>query len=318
MGTVNVLLLWGLPESPLRSAAQEAFETFERLEGALSKFLPSSDVSLLNLLGASRPVRVGRDLAFLLERAREAWEATGGAFDPAIGSVLGAWGLVDLEGRVPSPSEIEAARLSSGMAHVRIDPSGAVSFERPGVSLDLGAIAKGYAVDVVAERLKALGIPSGAVIAGRSSAAVWGEPPSGDAWRFEVVHPSDPDRSLRTLYVEPGAVSTSSASERKFVRGGREYGHVIDPRTGAPARGVKCATVWTESALLGDVLSTTLFILGREALEEGGAAQRLLERWGGTAGPRASVLLALENPRVWGGLELLERHFGAPGFRSQP
>lgn len=318
MGTRNVLLVSGLPEPDLRAAAQEAVETIERLEGALSKFLPSSDLSHLNLLGASQPVRVGKDLLSLLLRAREAWEATEGAFDPAVGPLLEAWGLVDLEGRIPTPAEVEGARALGGMAGVEVDAlSGTASFARPGMSLDLGGIAKGYAVDAVADRLVARGVPAGAVLSGRSSARVWGRPPGEEAWRFDLVHPSDPERSLRTVLVETGAVSASSASERKFVRGGRTYGHVIDPRTGAPARGVLSATVWTESALLGDVLSTALLVLGREGLEEGGAAERLLERWGGPGrGARASVVLAVENPRLWGGFEVVERHFGEPGFRE--
>ncbi|MGQ9589704.1 MAG: FAD:protein FMN transferase [Planctomycetota bacterium] len=318
MGTRNVLLVSGLPERELREAAQEAFETIERLEGALSKFLPSSDLSHLNLLGASQPVRVGKDLLFLLLRAREAWEATGGAFDPAVGPLLEAWGFVGLEGRVPAPREVETARSLAGMVNVEVDPaSGTASLARPGVSLDLGGIAKGYAVDVAADCLAARGVAVGAVLSGRSSARVWGRPPGEEAWRFDLVHPSDPEGSLRTVLVETGAVSASSASERKFVRGGRTYGHVIDPRTGAPARGVLSAAVWTESALIGDVLSTALLVLGREGLEEGGAAERLLERWkrpGSEA--RASVVLAVENPRLWGGFEVVERHFGKPGFRE--
>lgn len=314
MGTLQVLLLGGAPEKVLREGAQEAFDTLGRLEGALSKFLPSSDLSILNQLGALGPVAVGGDLRHLLARAREAWEITGGAFDPTVGPLLEAWGLVGMEGRIPGERELEALVRSGGMRHVILGER-TVGFDRPGIRVDLGGIAKGHAVDAVAGGLRARGIPVGAVISGRSSIVVWGAPPGEDLWRFDVVHPSDPEETLAELRVEPGAVSSSAADERRFERGGVAYGHVLDPRTGRPARGVRAVTVWTETALLGDVLSTALFILGREGLAPGGPAERLVRLWHvGEGEPRASFLLALANPHVWGGLEVVRHAIGRPGF----
>jgi hypothetical protein len=192
------------------------------------------------------------------------------------------------------------------------------------VVVDLGAIAKGYAVDRVAERLRAREIPTGAMISGRSSIVFWGTPPGEDRWRVEVDDPRDPDEVLRALRVEPGAVSSSGSSEKRLVRGGREYGHVMDPRSGHPARGVNGVTAWTPSALLGDVLSTTVFVRGAPALESGGPVEKLLRGWSAEAAAsagteaRASVLLLQENPRVWGGLDLRTWHFGRPGFEEEP
>jgi thiamine biosynthesis lipoprotein len=314
MGTLQVLLLGGAPEEVLRQGAQEAFETFERIEQSLSKFLPSSDLSILNQLGAWQAVAAGSDLRLCLERAREAWEVTGGAFDPTVGRLLEAWGLVGMEGRIPDAKDIDGLVRAGGMGHVIVG-SRTVQFDRPGISVDLGGIAKGYAVDRVARDLRARGIPVGAVISGRSSVVVWGAPPGEERWRFEVVHPSDPEEILAELRVEPGAISSSATDERRFERGGVEYGHIVDPRTGHPARGVRAVTVWTETALLGDVLSTTLFVLGREALAPGGAAERLVRLWhGGEGEPRASFLLALENQRLWGGIELVRHAVGLPAF----
>jgi len=316
MGTLNVLLLGGASEKVLREGAQDALDCLVRLEQSLSKFLPSSDLSILNFLGATQPVNVGSDLLHLLLRSREAWEITGGAFDPTVGGLLEAWGLVHMDGRIPDDAEIEKVLAATGMDHVIVrEGLGTVQFDGPGVSLDLGGIAKGYAVDFLADLLREREIPVGAVISGRSSVVTWGSPPDGDRWRFEVVDPSDAEEALRTLLVEPGAVSTSSASERRFLRGGREYGHVMNPRTGSPARGVKAVTVWTETALMGDVLSTTLFVLGREGLVEHGAAERLVRKWhGGPGAPRASFLLVVENPAVWGGFDVVLHHIGKPGF----
>ncbi len=316
MGTQNVLLLAGGDPGSLRGAAQEAFEELDRLEQRLSKFIPSSDVALLNSLGASRPVRVGEDLRRLLLLSRQAWELTGGAFDPTIGELMRAWGLVDMEGRIPDDAEIQDLLSMRGMHHVLADPDArTASFDRPGVSIDLGAIGKGYAVDLIAKRIQARGIEAGALISGRSSVLVWGAPPGDARWKLEVVHPDDPEESLAVLEVEPGAVSTSGAYARRFFRGGKEYGHVIDPRTGRPARGLKGVTIWTESAILGDVLSTALFVLGREALAPGGCGEKLAAAWARPGGaPRGSALLVEEAPGVWGGLKAETFHIGAPGF----
>lgn len=315
MGTANVLLLGGAPEEELQAGAQEVFDCLTRLEQSLSKFLPDSDLSLLNLLGATRSVGVGEDLYELLRRAREAWEITGGAFDATVGPLLEAWGLVDLEGHIPTAGEIEKARARCGMQHVILEePSRRVRFDVPGVSLDLGGIAKGYAVDRCVSLLGSRGIPVAALVAGRSSIALRGLPPGEDLWRVEVVHPTEPDEVYRTIRVEPGVVSSSGTTERRFFRGGREYGHVLDPRTGRPARGVRGVTIWTRSALLGDVLSTALFVLGRDALVAGGVVDTLVRRWCAPGEePRATVLLLVENPGLWGGIELVVHAVGRPG-----
>ena len=317
LGTENVLLLAGPDRPELRTAAQDAFDTIERLEQSLSKFLPQSDVSLLNALGATRPVRVGRELVRLLQLSREAWELTEGALDPTVGELMRAWGLVDMEGRVPSDGEIVKLLSRCGMQHVGFDDrAGTAWFTRGGVSIDLGAIGKGYVVDVVTARLLERGMKAGLFLSGRSSIACWGLP-SGEAdWRFEVVHPDGGDEPLVEIISEPGSISTSGAYARRFVRGWNEYGHILDPRTGMPARGIQSVTVWTRSAVLGDVLSTALFVLGTKALEAGGPIERLTRAWtppGEEA--RASIVYAAEDPSLWGGLRIGTFHLGAPGFR---
>lgn len=322
LGTENVLLLAGQPRNELDAAAQEAFETVDRLEQALSKFVPHSDVGLLNALGASQPVQVGQDLLRILELSRQAWEATAGAYDPTVGELLHAWGLVDLQGRIPGDAELAGLRSRTGFGQVGFDVARGVAWlERPGVSIDLGAIGKGYIVDVVVERLKERGVSAGLFVSGRSSLVAWGLPPDGKPWCFEVVHPTAPQETLCELEAEAGAISSSGAYARRFVRGWKEYGHVLDPRTGRPAAGLKAATVWTSSAVLGDVLSTSLFVLGRVALDPGGCVERLAGSWAPPGEePRVSVLWVEEDSSQWGGLRIGTFHLGRPAFTisSQP
>ena len=313
LGTLNVLLLNGDRED-----AQAAFDCLNAIEQRLSKFLPESDVSLLNTLGSSRPVTVGKELLELIHRSREAWELTGGAFDPTIGPLMQAWGLVDMEAR--TPDSIELARLLEcrGMDLVEMDPETCtVSFTRPGVSLDLGAIGKGYAADRIANLLRGRGVEAGAILSGRSTVLAWGLPAEEECWQVEVCHPGNEDETLCRLAMLPGALSTSSAAER-FVRSeGKTYGHIIDPRDGLPTSTIEGATIWTPQAALGDVLSTALFILGREALAEDGCVEKLVRAWTppGEA-PRASIILAEKSSGNWGGVEWESFHIGEPGFEA--
>jgi thiamine biosynthesis lipoprotein len=205
------------------------------------------------------------------------------------------------------------------MDHVHVDEAaGTAWFDRPGVSLDLGAIGKGYAVDAVARLARKHGVPLGAVTSGRSSVLTWGIPPGEDGWRFEVVHPDEPGDALARLEVEPGAMSSSSASERRFFQGGSEYGHVIDPRTGRPARASRSATAWTRTAVLGDVLTTAVYVAGKEALSPGGAAEKLAAAWCEPGEePRASVLLVEEDPGTWGGLRTESWFVGRQGWKAE-
>ena len=314
MGTRNVVLVRGPDESALRRSAGEAFGLLDRLESKLSKFLPGSDVSLVNRMAVREPVAVGEELLELLTYARTAFEATGGAFDITIGSAMSAWGLVDLEGRVPSAEEID--RLSQlSMDAVEFDPDrGTVFFRRPGLAVDLGGLGKGYAADRIAAVMSAGGASAGLVSCGRSTLVTWGEPDPGEAWRFQIVDPSDGHSPWCELEAEPGALSSSGAYERSFRKDGVDFGHVLDPRLGRPANTpVRSATVWTPSALLGDVLSTTLFV-DSEALQPGGAVERVCAAWPEPA-ERVGVLLVREDSSKWGGLATAEHHIGAAPFR---
>jgi len=326
MGTENILLLEGSDRSALGGCAQSAFRLLERLERLLSKFLSDSDLSRLNEAAGRGPVRVGEELFEVLQRAQEAWELSRGAFDPTVGGLMVAWGMVDMEGRVPSPQERRRFVASGGMGLVRLDRAGGqAEITRAGVSLDLGGIAKGYAADRIVAQLKAQGVASGAVLCGRSTTVTWGGTPSG--WRFEVVHPDDPNETLMTVLAVDGAVSSSGAYERYFRRGVRQYGHVLDPASGEPARRLKAATVWTSSGILGDVLSTALFVGGAELLEplvgeqeansESAGLRELVARWSaGEAGsPRFAALLTEAEAGSWGGLRTRQVVLGPPPLR---
>lgn len=273
MATWNIILLVERPNGPppalLDRAAAGAFELVTELEEELSKFIPESEVGLLNALAATEPVVVSERVFELLEVSKRYHETTRGAFDPTIAPLMAIWGFDSGEGRVPSDDELSGVLQQCGIDHVQLDGDrGAVRFDRAGVGVDLGAIGKGFIVDRAVEHIKALGVDDGALVSGRSTVTVWGQSPRNEPWLVGVADPRSPNDSVVELRVADGSISTSAAYEKRFKIAGVDYGHVLDPRTGRPVSRCRGVSVWTPTALRGDVASTALFVLGRIEGEE--------------------------------------------------
>jgi FAD:protein FMN transferase len=242
-------------------AARAALDEVGRIEGALTVFRESSEVSGVNRDAGAGPVAVSPMLFGLLSLCRRLHEATGGAFDPTSASLSRAWGFLVREGRLPAPEEIEAARAAVGFDKVELDAGArTVRFHAPGVGLNFGSIGKGYALDLVAEQLKTEGVPRALVSGGGSSVLAFG---GGAGFPVDVTSPCCPGVLARLLMRE-GGLGTSGAGEQFFEKDGRRYGHVIDPRTGWPAEGVVSASAVARSAAEADALSTAFLVAGPE------------------------------------------------------
>jgi FAD:protein FMN transferase len=243
-------------------AARAALDEVDRIEDALTVFRDSSEVAEVNREAGTGPVVVSPLLFGLLSLCRRLHEATGGAFDPTSASLSRTWGFLVREGRLPPPEEIEAARASVGFDKVELDAGArTVRFRAPGVSLNFGSIGKGYALDLVADRLRSRGVPRALVSGGGSSVLAFG---GGTGFPVDVTSPRRPG-VLARLVIREGALGTSGAGEQFFEKDGRRYGHVIDPRTGWPAEGVVSASAITRVAAEADALSTA-FLVGGPAL----------------------------------------------------
>lgn len=245
------------------SAAREALGHADRLEQAWSIFRSDSQLSRINQTAATGPVPLDAELAGLLIRCQALGQATGGAVDVTATPLSRCWGLVQREGRVPTPEEITQARAVTGAGMVVLraaepdEPT--VAFSRPGVELNLGAIGKGYAVGCIAAHLRGAGVAQALVSAGDSSVEAVGAPPAG--WPIAM---RGLDAGAR-LWLRHGAMATSGAGEQGISVDGVRYGHVIDPRTGWPARGVARVTVIAADAADADALATA-FLVGGPAL----------------------------------------------------
>jgi len=253
-----------------REAVGRALARFAELEALLDPARPSSDVARLALAaGSGEPLPVSPDTIALLTAADEVHRLSGGAFDLTVGPLVTLWGFGSgAEPARTAPPDAEAlARALSLVAweEVSWDPAtGTARLGLAGQTLATGGIAKGYALDDAAAILRNAGVRRALLDAGGSLYLLGARDDEGRPWRVGVRHPRG-EGYIGVLEV-PGdrAVATSGDYERYFEAEGVRYHHILDPRTGRPARQAVSVTVVGPSATLADALSTALFVLGPE------------------------------------------------------
>jgi thiamine biosynthesis lipoprotein len=249
--------------------ACRALDLIDALEAQLTVYRDDSEVSRLNATAHLGPVEVESGLFHLLEIAVGLSQKTQGAYDITAGPLSEAWGFVKGPRRVPDLVALADARARTGWHHLRLDGDRrTVAFDREGVRINLGSIGKGYAIDRAAGLIAAHWWPTSALVhGGRSSLYALGSPPGrfGDRWDVALRNPFRPESPLGTIRLRNRALGTSGSAFQQFEIDGQVYGHIIDPRTGAPARGPASVTVLAPTAALADALSTAFFLLGADA-----------------------------------------------------
>ena len=263
MGCEFELVLCGGERNYLLDAADEAFEEVARLEEQMSVFIPTSELSYINAAAGAGPVRVEPRLFRLLQTAVRLCEETGGAFDVSAGALSKLW--ASASDKVPSMEQIGEALSATGMSKVLMDAEEHTGrFSQPGTRLDLGALAKGYAVGQIADFLTERGVGRGLVSAGTSTVYALGSPPNDDAWTVGIRNPVERDERITSVRLKNRAISTSGSHERFVEIDGVRYSHVVDPRSGHPSEGLLAASAITTDPAVSDALSTAFFILGIE------------------------------------------------------
>ncbi len=244
---------------------EEAFDEVDRIDRLMSHYKADSALSRLNRDAARHPVTVEPELFDFIAEALRYNRESGGAFDVTVGPLMKAWGFFRGEGRVPSEDELRLAVGHVGGAHVKLNPiARTITFDHSGVELDLGGIAKGYAVDRVATLLRRRQIASALISAGGSSVYGLGAPPGRDGWDVAIQDPIDPRKVALTVRLKDRALSVAGSSEKSFEAGGVTYSHIMDPRSGRPVQGVLTVAVLTDTATAGDALDDAFFVLGAE------------------------------------------------------
>ena len=282
-------------------AARRALDEADRVEAALTVFRETSELVRVNRGAAAAPVLLDEELFALLRLCRALSADTSGAFDITSTPLSRCWGFLRRDGRLPAPPEIDGARSRTGVDLVRLDEATrTVRFAREGVELNLGSIGKGYALGCMARLLAQAGVRDALVSAGGSSVLALGGPDGG--WIIDLKSRQvGADRLARLRLKSPAeaghyvpvALATSGAGEQFVEIDGTRYGHVIDPRTGWPARGVLSVSVVADDPAVADALSTA-FLVGGPALAERYCASH----------PETLVLLTpddgSERPRMFG------------------
>ncbi len=259
MGTRIVVELYHEDPTVAQRGVDAVLSEMHRIDAAMSPFIESSELSLVNREAAQHPVAVSEELFELLERANRVSNLTSGAFDITFASV---GFLYDYrKGIRPDDRHRAAATALINYHQLQLDrPQRTVHFGQPGMRIDLGGIAKGYAVDRCMALLAQLGIGDALVRAGgdsRVSGERWGRP-----WTIGVRDPRDRDGVVAVIPLVDVAISTSGDYERFFEQDGVRYHHIINPRTGDSARELQSTTIIGPDATTTDALSTSVFVLG--------------------------------------------------------
>lgn len=265
MGTRIAVELWSKTEASGEAAIDAVMAEMHRVDELMSHYKPESQLSRINAHAGEGPVRVDRELFDLIARSLEFSRLTDGAFDITYASV---GYLYDYRHHVkPDEAQIEAHLSAVDWRSLELDPAkSTVRFTKPGMRIDLGGFAKGYAVDRSIELLRARGIQHASVSAGGDTRILGDR--FGRPWIVGIRHPDDAHRVILRIPLENVALSTSGDYERYFDEDGVRYHHIIDPRTGHSASKVRSATIIGPTATQTDGLSKTAFVLGPEkALE---------------------------------------------------
>ena len=246
-------------EARLRAVGEAALAAIEECERALSPFQPASLVSRVNALAAARPIEVDADTFELFETCAAIQAESGGAFDLTVAPLMRALGFRSPGGRPDSAAEIAGAARAVGGGAIELDRARrTVRFTRPGTALDLGAVGKGRALDLAAAVLREHGVERAFLHGGTSTALALGAPPGAAGWHAAVGR----GRAAPVAHLCDAALSVSAGRGRTLEREGRTLGHVLDPRSGAPARACAVAAVIDRTAAAADARSTALLVLG--------------------------------------------------------
>lgn len=261
MGVRTVVMLHAPDADTAREAANAAFARIAAVEQAASDYRPESEAMRLCRAGTAV---VGADLWALLVASREVWRASDGAFDPTLGPVVALWREMRTTGTRPAEDLLAQARAKCGFDKVTLDAATQrVTLATPGMRLDFGGIAKGYAAQVAVEELRARGLAhclvalAGDVVAGAA-------PPGTPGWRVELAE-REGGMPFQVLWIADQALSTSGAAHQSVTRDGVTYAHVVDPRTGLGARRLHTCSVLAPRGEQADGWSTALALLGPEA-----------------------------------------------------
>jgi thiamine biosynthesis lipoprotein len=264
MGVQARLVVYAPDEPTAENACRAAFGRVEALENAMSDYRRGSELLRLCDQAGDGPVKVSDELFFVLQKGQEFAQKTAGAFDVTVGPEVALWRKARKTRQLPTTQEIDSALEKTGWKLMELDPSEkTVRLSKPGMKLDLGGIAKGYAGDEAIRVLRENGINSALFEAG-GDIVVSDPPPGTDGWVIKIENAgAAPDK----LTLRNCAVSTSGDTVQFVEIDGIKYSHVVDPRTGHALTNHYAATIVSKRGIDTDALSTAVCVMGPEGMK---------------------------------------------------
>jgi thiamine biosynthesis lipoprotein len=264
MACTYTIVAYGDSAQPVHQAMQAAFDEIDRIDRLMSNYKPDSPLSQLNRNAARQAVTVEPELFDFIAECLRYSRLSDGAFDITVGPLMRAWGFFRGEGRLPTASELNKARANIGYQHIIFDKKArTIRFAKPGLELDLGGIAKGYAVDRAVAVLKQRGIRN-ALVNGCGS-TIYGlgvDPATGNGWVAKLRDPLNENKVAQTITLKNRALSVSGGYEKFFEMQGKRFSHIMNPRTGHPVQGVLSVAVLIGNGTAGDALDNVFYVKG--------------------------------------------------------
>ena len=265
MGTMFLVKLYAATEADAQKAFRAAFERVAKLDEIFSDYKADTELSRLTVTGVGHPVPVSKDLFRVLSAAQAIAAETDGAFDVTLGPLTHLWRLARKTGQVPTEAAVRTALMKCGYRKLHLVTSTqSVVIDEPGMQLDAGGIAKGYAADEALASISASGI-SQALVAASGDLAFSDSPPGKTGWSVGIDSMDNAGAPFtKIVQLKNSAVSTSGDSQQHLDSGGLRYSHILDSRTGMGLTSGLTVTVVARHGIEADALTKVVSVWGRE------------------------------------------------------
>ena len=262
MGTVIEITLIADDEETANKASLQAFQEIKRIETLMSPWVDSSDVTRINRSSGKEWVKVSPETFEVIQKAQEISELSEGGFDITVGPLTELWRKAR-EKKIPPPVEDVKEKLGLvNFKNIEMNQEGKVFLKKKGMAIDLGGIAKGYAVDRAFELLKSPGYKNLIVNAGGDLRV--GGTKNKQPWSIGIQNPRESKKILARISVSDTAIATSGDYEKYFIYQGNRYHHIFNPKDGFPTEGSQSVTIIAKDCITADGLATAVFVLGAE------------------------------------------------------
>ena len=287
MGSLVSVTTVGSSREVAQGAASAGFQEIHRLEGLLSTWIATSELSQVNEAAGRKAIGISPDTMSILEGSIEIARLTEGGFNILVGPAVEAWSVLDRQ-QVPSEMALQAVRPLTDLRSLFLNSAqGTAYLAKTGMRVDVGGIGKGYAADMAVAAMQKAGATAG-VVALSGDIKTFGRLPGGTQFPFAIRHPRREGEVLAFIDLQDEAISTAGDYERYFERDGVRYHHILDPVTLQPARDCQSVTIVARDGITADGLDTGVFVMGRER------GLSLIERL-----PGVGAVIVDRDGRVW-------------------